>query len=153
MFISLICASFYAYGQKPPTYGKASAGIDIGKLIRHRTIDIEVGYAFSRHWSMAGSSSFLLHIKTRQKSEEEIMHESLLEEVKEPESSPSQGRHMACICYWTDEAFKKGFISIGYRYEEHIPIILLFFRIYHAYMERTGDEPVDRGKREYGHRI
>ena len=119
MFISLICASFYAYGQKPPAYGKAAAGIDIGKIIRHRTIDIEISYAFTRHWSMKGSSSFLLHMKTRQKSEEEIMHESLLGEVKETESGLSQGRHMACLCYWTEEAFKKGFISIGCRYEEH----------------------------------
>lgn len=119
MLISLLCAGIHAYGQKPQAYGKAAAGIDFGHTARKGTVDIEIGYAISRHWSLAGASSFPLQIKPRQKSEEERMHESLLgeTEVTVPEERAQQYR--GCICYWPEEAFRKGFISVGYRYEEH----------------------------------
>lgn len=119
MLISLLSTCFHAYGQKPQAYGKAAAGVGIGQIMRKRTVDLEIGYAISRHWSMEGASSLPLHIRPRPKSEEEKMHESLLGKTEITEDETSAQLYRGSVCYWPEEAFRKGFISVGFRYKEH----------------------------------
>ena len=115
MLLLSLCTGAEAYCQ--PLKRAAKTGLSITSATFRHTLDIEVGYAFSKHWSAEGCAWKIFPFKDRQSQEEKI-HDSLLDRTAwSPVVSGGDGIRLD-ICYWPSEAFSGPFISAGCTYEE-----------------------------------
>lgn len=100
-----------------PLKGAAKTGVSITSATFRHTLDIEAGYAFSKHWSAEGSVWKILPLRDRLSHEEKV-HDSLLGKTAwTPTASGGDGLRLE-VCYWPSEAFCGPFISTGCTYEE-----------------------------------
>ena len=115
MLLLSLCAGTKACCQ--PSERASKAGVSITHAIFSHTLDIEVGYAFSKHWSAEGCAWKVFPLKDRL-SQEEKLHDNLLGKTAwSPVIPDGDGLRME-VCYWPSEAFSGPFISTGCTYEE-----------------------------------
>lgn len=117
--VIMLLLSFYAGVQaySQPLRGAARSGISITCATFRHTLSIEAGYAFTKHWSAEGCAWKGFPIK-ESKSQEEKLHNSLLNEADRPSAGVKKDGFRAELCYWPSDAFNGLFLSTGYTYEE-----------------------------------
>ncbi len=115
MLILCICSGVEAYGQS--VEGHAKVGISLIEATAKNTLCFNIGYAFSKHWSAEGCAWKCFPVKDRQ-TEEEKLHNSLLDKTEKTAMEQNTDGFRAEACYWPSEAFHGLFFSIGYEYDE-----------------------------------
>lgn len=115
MVLLSLCAGIRAYSQ--PSKGAAQTGVSITCATFRQTLSIEAGYAFSKHWSAQGCAWKGFPVKERMSQEEKI-HNSLLDKTSWSTPGQKKDGFRAEVCYWPSEAFSGLFLSTGCTYEE-----------------------------------
>lgn len=115
MLLLSLCTWVEAYSQ--PLRGAARTGVNITCATFRHTLSIEAGYAFTKHWSAEGCAWKCFPVKERI-SQEEKLHNSLLNETARPSAELKKDGFRAEVCYWPSDAFNGFFLSTGCMYEE-----------------------------------
>lgn len=115
MILLSLCAGANACCQ--PLKGNARTGVSITAAAFRHTLGIEVGYAFSKHWSAEGCVWESLPYKEGL-SQEESIHNALLGNTAGSAIGQSADGFSMELRYWPAEAFSGPYISTGCTYEE-----------------------------------
>lgn len=115
MVFLIICTGARSYCQSQK--GPATAGISLTHAALKNTLRVEVGYSFSKHWSLEGDARKRFPSKDRKSTEEKI-HDILLGHTEEVTVGEDADGLCATVCYWPSKAFSGPFLAIGYACEE-----------------------------------